>query len=103
MRGHFKPDSTKGERWKRLHAFEPVSGIELMVCEPGEDPDTVNLVMAGTADGYNVLCEIDRTDPGARARAISLGDAIRDALELAALTWDIDDDGNPIVRSASEG
>lgn len=79
-----RPD---GERWSILHQFEPVRGITVAVVEPETDPDTLNLVMLDTLEGISVVAEYDRTSPGARARAITLGETVHEALEMAEVTW----------------
>ena len=79
-----RPD---GERWRILHAFEPVRGITVAVVEPEVDPDTLNLVMLDTLEGVSVVAEYDHTSPGARARAVTLGETVHEALEMAEMTW----------------
>ncbi len=79
-----RPD---GERWRILHQFEPVRGITVAVVEPEEEPDTLNLVMLDTLEGVSVVAEYDRTSPGARARAITLGETVHETLEMAEMTW----------------
>lgn len=81
-----------GEAWRTLHEFDPVRGLTVAVVEPMVEPDTVNLVILDTVEGVSVLAEYDRTDPGARARAISLGEIVHDGISMAEITWRLRDE-----------
>lgn len=75
------------ERVAVLREWPKVRGLQVMVTESMAEPRTVRLVVDGTFDGWTDVAEIDATDPGARARAISLGEIIHDTLEAAELAW----------------
>ncbi len=94
-----RPD---GERWRMLHEFPPVRGLTVAVFEPMSDPDTVNLVILDSFEGVSVVAELDRTDPSARARAITLGETVHETLETAELSWMPPWD-NPMPKDKAEG
>lgn len=75
------------ERLTLIHEWPPVRGLQVVVAETVESPRTVSLVITGTAEGVTDVTEIDGTDPGAKARAVSLGEIIHDALVTAEMTW----------------
>jgi len=70
-----------------IEQWPEVRGIGLVVFEDEERPGTVTLAMTGTIGDQVAVTRIDRTDPGARARAISLGEILFDALTVAEATW----------------
>lgn len=79
--------SSEIERVAIIHEWPKVRDLQVVVLETVEHPRTVRLAIVGTPDGWSDVVEIDATDPGARARAISLGEITHDALETAELAW----------------
>jgi hypothetical protein len=75
------------ERVEALHRLEPVRDLEVMVWETVAEPRTISVVIVGTDEGWTDVAEIDRSDPGARARAISLAEIIHDTLQSAECAW----------------
>ncbi|MCJ2114707.1 hypothetical protein MKK64_26445 [Methylobacterium sp. E-025] len=75
------------ERVALLHEWPQVRGIRVVVTETTERPRTVALSIMGTNNGWSDVVRIDSSDPDSKARAISLGEIIQDALEAAEMTW----------------
>jgi len=75
------------ERVALIHEWPAVRGLQVVVTETVERPRTVALVITGTDEGVTDVVEIDGTDPGAKARAVSLGEIIHDALMAAEMAW----------------
>lgn len=76
-----------GERAIVLHAWPEVRGLQVIATESKEPPSTVRLGIRSASGDWAGLASIDSADPSARARAISLGDAIREALIIALAMW----------------
>ncbi|TXN41795.1 hypothetical protein FV232_25525 [Methylobacterium sp. WL30] len=75
------------KRLALVYEWPEVRGLQVVVTEATERPQSVTLAIMGTDDGWSDVAMIDRSDAGARARAISLGEIIHDALEAAEMTW----------------
>ena len=83
--------NTEIERVAILREWPAVRGLQVMVTETTEAPRTVGLIIDGTPCGWIDVAQIDGTDPGAKARAVSLGEIIHDTLVAAEMTWFQDD------------
>lgn len=75
------------ERAALLREWPEVRGLQVVVMETAEQPRTVRLAIVGGPCGSSDVAEIDATDPGARARAISLGEIVHDTLQAAEMAW----------------
>ena len=75
------------QRVEILHRYAPERDLEVMVWETLAEPRTICVVIVGTDEGWTDVAEIDKTDPGARARAISLAEIIHDTLQSAECAW----------------
>lgn len=75
------------ERATVLHAWPEVRGLQVVVTESKELPSTVRVGIRSPSGDWAGLADIDSADPSARARAISLGDTVREALIIAAALW----------------
>ena len=93
--------NTEIERVAILREWPAVRGLQVMVTETTEAPRTVSLIIDGTPFGWTDVAQIDGTDPGAQARAVSLGEIIHDALEAAEMTWFHDDASAPTTDEGS--
>ena len=89
------------ERLNLIHEWPEVRGLQVVVTETTKQPRTVTVAILGTDDGWSDVTEIDSTDVGARARAISLGETIHGALEAAEMSWF--PGGQPNTKEVSHG
>ena len=75
------------QRMEILQRFEPVQDLEVVVWEEAEAPQSIGVAILGTFDGWTDITQIDKSDPGARARTISLAEIIHDTLQSAECAW----------------
>lgn len=75
------------QRVKIIKQYEPVRGLEVTVWETEAEPREVSVVILGAGSGWTDVAQIDSTDPGAVARALTLAEVIHDALESAECVW----------------
>lgn len=73
------------QKWFLVQEIGTVRGILIGVYE---NSDSIQAAMLDTCEGVTPICQIDKADPGARARAVSLAEAVFDALEVADMTWE---------------
>lgn len=84
------------EHFKTLKEWEEIRGVQVAVLETVAQPKSIVLVMLNVDVGVEEVTRIDASDPGARARAISLGEVVHDALAAAECTWFDPVTGDPI-------
>ncbi|KQP53038.1 hypothetical protein [Methylobacterium sp. Leaf106] len=75
-----------------IHEWAEIRGLQVVALETVEHPRTISVSISGGPFGWSTMAEIDSTEPGARAKAVSLGDMLNDALEAAELGWFTPDD-----------
>jgi hypothetical protein len=78
-------DETKPARF--VHDWPEVRGLQVLITHAPEDGGNLSVMLLGGPDGFRRVVEIDGTEPGARAKAISLGEIVNDTLETADLAW----------------
>lgn len=76
-------DQIKPERC--VHDWPEVRGLQVIVTYATEGGGNFSVVLLGGPDGVRRVVDIDGTEPGARAKAISLGEIVHDTLESADL------------------
>jgi hypothetical protein len=68
-----------------VHDWPEVRSLQVMITHATEGGGNFSVVLLGGPDGFRRVVEIDGTEPGARAKAISLGEIVHDTLESADL------------------
>ncbi|KQP53017.1 hypothetical protein [Methylobacterium sp. Leaf106] len=70
-----------------IHSWPDVGALQVLVMETVDHPRTLSVSVVGGPYGEHTIAEIDSTEPGSRAKAISLGDTVNTVLEAAFLGW----------------
>jgi len=84
--------SVTPEKWTTVQEIGTVRGIVVGVYESSH---SFKAMMREVDNGWHDICQVDKTDPGAKARAISLAETVFDALEVADMTWEDTPEARP--------
>nr|USU32922.1 hypothetical protein NG677_04265 [Methylobacterium sp. OTU13CASTA1] len=70
-----------------IREWPEIRGLQVIALETASRPGDVLIALAGGPTGMDDIAKIDGTEPGAKAKAVSLGDMLHDLLEAAEMGW----------------
>jgi len=76
----------------------PAPHPHLVAWESAEHPRSVSIGLVGGPCGMDDLADIDGTEPGPRAKVVSLGDMLQALLEAAELGWFTPEDEVDVIE-----
>ena len=70
-----------------IREWPEIRGLQIIAWETAAQPRNVSVGLVGGPCGLDDIADIDGTEPGARAKAVSLGDMLQSFLESAEFGW----------------